>query len=51
MFQYTPQRNDSHERHTIPHGRATVPRPPHTATLGVLGERLGATVQPGERGA
>ena len=29
----------------------TVPRPPHTAALGVPGERTGAAVQLGERGA
>ena len=34
-----------------PRGRATAPRPPHTATLGVVGERSGAAVQLGERGA
>ena len=31
--------------------RTTVRPPPHMATLGVPGERSGAAVQPGERGA
>ena len=32
-------------------GRATVPRPPHTAALGVPGERTGAAAKLGERRA
>ena len=39
------------ERHRTPHGRTAVARPPHTAFLGVPGERTGAASQLGERGA
>ena len=39
------------ERQPIPRGRATVPRPPHTAALGASGVRRGAAVKVGERGA
>ena len=38
------------ERHPTARGRATVPRPSHTAALGVPGERTGANAQLGEGG-
>ena len=34
-----------------PRGRATAPRPPHTAAQGIDGERSGANSQLGEHGA
>ena len=39
------------ECHRTPRGRATATRPPHTAALGVAGERTGATVELVEREA
>ena len=38
-----PERQPTHRE------RATVPRPPHTAALGVAGERTGAAANCGER--
>ena len=43
--------NVSPERHRPPRSRATAPRPPNTATQGVIGERSGANAELGERGA
>ena len=40
----------SPERYRTPRGRATALCPPHTATLGVFGERWGVAVQLGELG-
>ena len=44
-------RNGSPEHHATAHGRATAPRPPHTAAVEVAGERTGANAKLGERGA
>ena len=38
------------ERHRTPHGRATAPRPLHTAAFGGLGERTSVVHELGERG-
>ena len=39
------------QRHATARGRATVPRPPHAASLGVAGERTGPNAKLGERGS
>ena len=38
------------DRHRTPHGRATAPRPTHTAALVDPGERTGVAPELGERG-
>ena len=50
LFQYSLLTPAAPERRPTPLGRATVPRPPHTAGLGVPGERRGAVAKLGERG-
>ena len=49
LFQYAPFWNGSPERHPAARDRESAPRPPHTAALGVAGERKGANAKVGER--
>ena len=51
FFKNTPRGTGSPNRHRASRGRATAPRLPHTAALGVTGERMGAAAELGERGA
>ena len=43
------ERSGAPERHRTPLGRATAPRPSHTAALGEPGERTGVAPERGER--
>ena len=45
LFQYSFSTPAAPERQPTPRGRATVPRPPHTATPGVPSERTGAAAK------
>ena len=50
LFEYNVLTPAAPERQPTTRGRATVPRRPHTAALGVAGERTSANARLGERG-